>query len=76
ISLRKNLSLVGTVHEGFIEGEENGDYIARIPSQAPEVDGYTYVKKAGELKLKTGDLVNIKITGADIYDLRGEAIQE
>ncbi len=74
VSLRKNLSLVGTVHQGFIEGEENGDYIARIPSQAPEVDGYTYVKKTGESKLKTGELVSIKITDADVYDLKGEVI--
>ncbi len=70
VSLEKNKSLIGSVHEGFIEGVENGSYIARISSQAPEVDGSTYVERRGTLK--TGDLVKIKITGADIYDLYGE----
>jgi ribosomal protein S12 methylthiotransferase len=70
VSLRKNQALVGKTYEGLIEGEENGNYIGRISTQAPEVDGVTYVKKAN--KLKTGDLVDIKITDADIYDLFGE----
>jgi ribosomal protein S12 methylthiotransferase len=70
VSLRKNQALIGTKHEGFIEGTENGNYIARISSQAPEVDGITHVKRTN--KLKTGDLVNIKITDVDIYDLFGE----
>lgn len=43
VSLNKNRALIGTIHEGFIEGTENGNYIARISSQAPEVDGVTYV---------------------------------
>ena len=70
VSLKKNRALIGTVHEGFIEGTENGSYIARISSQAPEVDGITYVKRTD--KLKTGNLVKLKITEADIYDLFGE----
>jgi len=32
------------------------------------------VKKTGESKLKTGELVSIKITDADVYDLKGEVI--
>ncbi|MGQ0792926.1 MAG: 30S ribosomal protein S12 methylthiotransferase RimO [Deltaproteobacteria bacterium] len=70
VSLRKNRALVGALREGFIEGEENGDYTARIASQAPEVDGITRVKKTREMKI--GDFVRIKITDADIYDLSGE----
>lgn len=72
VSLKKNQALVGNTYEGFIEGIENGNYVARISSQAPEVDGMTYVKR--ERQLKPGDLVNIKITGADIYDLFGEIV--
>ncbi|MEW6144797.1 MAG: 30S ribosomal protein S12 methylthiotransferase RimO [Thermodesulfobacteriota bacterium] len=74
VSLRRNESHIGTIHEGFIEGRENGNYIARIASQAPEVDGLTYVKRTKPLD--TGDLVRIKITGADIYDLHGEVVPE
>lgn len=72
VSLRKNRALIGTVHEGFIEGTENGSYIARISSQAPEVDGLTYIKR--QRKLKTGDIVNIKITDSDLYDLYGQIV--
>jgi ribosomal protein S12 methylthiotransferase len=74
VSLEKNKSLIGSVHEGFIEGRENGNYIARIASQAPEVDGQTYVKR--NQQLKDGDLVRIRITDADIYDLYGEIVPE
>jgi ribosomal protein S12 methylthiotransferase len=70
VSLNKNRALIGTLQEGFIEGVENGSYVARISSQAPEVDGVTYVKR--DRRLRTGDLVNIRITDADIYDLFGE----
>ena len=73
-SLRKNESLIGSIHEGFIEGRENGNYIARIPSQAPEVDGVTYIER--KKILKTGDLVKIRIIDADIYDLYGEIIPQ
>lgn len=72
VSYKKNKSLIGSVQEGFIESVEDGDYVARISSQAPEVDGYTYIKREEELIL--GELVDIKITDADIYDLRGRLL--
>lgn len=72
VSLRKNESLIGTVHDGFIEGTEDGEYVARIASQAPEVDGFTYIVKKEELSV--GQKVRIKITEADIYDLTGEVV--
>lgn len=72
VSFEKNKSLIGTVHQGFVESVEDGNYVARISSQAPEVDGYTYIKREEELIL--GDLVDIKITDADIYDLYGEIV--
>ncbi|MEE9239265.1 MAG: 30S ribosomal protein S12 methylthiotransferase RimO [Thermodesulfobacteriota bacterium] len=72
VSFTKNKSLIGTVHEGFVESVENGNYVTRISSQAPEVDGYTYIKRDQELIL--GEMVDIRITGADIYDLYGEVI--
>jgi len=73
VSFEKNKSLIGTVHKGFVESVEDGNYIARISSQAPEVDGYTYIKRDRELIL--GDLIDIKITDADIYDLYGEVVE-
>ncbi len=72
VSLNKNRVLIGTIHHAFIEGTENGNYIARIPSQAPEVDGVTYIKR--NKKLKVGDLVKVSITNADTYDLFGKIV--
>ena len=72
VSLRKNEDLIGTIHDGFIEGTENGEYVARIAPQAPEVDGFTYIEKKEELSI--GQKVRIKITEADIYDLTGEIV--
>jgi ribosomal protein S12 methylthiotransferase len=73
VSFTKNKSLIGSVHEGFVESVENGNYVTRIASQAPEVDGYTYIKRDRELIL--GDLIDIRITDADIYDLHGEVVE-
>ena len=72
VSFEKNKSLIGSIHKGFVESVENGNYVTRISSQAPEVDGYTYIKREQELIL--GDMVDIKIIGAEIYDLFGEVI--
>ncbi len=72
VSMNKNKALIGSVYEGFIESVENGNYVARISAQAPEVDGYTYIKRDEDLIL--GELVDIKITDADIYDLYGEIV--
>lgn len=73
VSFEKNKSLIGSVHQGFLESVEDDKYVARISSQAPEVDGYTFIQREEELIL--GDLVDIKITDADIYDLYGEVVE-
>ena len=87
IGLAGNFLAHGKSDEGFIEGTENGNYIARIPSQAPEVDGVTYISGSPKTlppdsyprsqrnkRLKVSDLVKISITDADIYDLFGEIV--
>lgn len=72
VSLRKNESLIGTVAKGFVEGEENGETYARISTQAPEVDGYTYIES--RKLLRPGDFIDIRITDVDVYDLFGEHV--
>ncbi len=47
-----------------------GEAVARIYSQAPEIDGHTVIKGNG---LVEGRFVNIKITAAHDYDLEGES---
>ena len=41
--------------------------VARTKADAPEVDAVVYVE--GAMHLKAGDIVPVKITGADDYDL-------
>jgi len=58
-----------------IEGNSNdvGDirYQGRTKYQAPEVDGETMIINAGD-RLKIGDIVKVRITSANGYDLEGE----
>ncbi len=71
VSLHKNRSLIGREFQGIVETEQEDQYVARVSSQAPEVDGNTYIKKNG-VSLPIGEVVQIRITDADIYDLYGE----
>jgi ribosomal protein S12 methylthiotransferase len=48
--------------------------IGRSSADAPEIDGLVYIDPAAKAsqRYKTGDFVNVKITGADGHDLWGE----
>ena len=45
-------------------------HIGRTAFQAPEIDGFTYVKAPGAVP---GTIVPCRITGADVYDLFAES---
>ncbi len=69
ISLEKNKNKLGKKEEVIIEGYKDSILIGRAVSQAPEVDGITYIIKGeGEI----GDLVEVIFRRADHYDLYGE----
>ncbi|NJM28314.1 MAG: TRAM domain-containing protein, partial [Pseudanabaena sp. RU_4_16] len=73
ISLKKNQMEVGKVVDVLIEQEnpDTGELVGRSPRFAPDVDGLVYVNDPiGRASL--GDLLPVKITGADCYDLFGE----
>ena len=69
ISYKKNLELVNTVQTAIVDGYENGKLIARLASQAPEVDGCTYIDSQDRSLI--GKILKIKINDCDIYDLHG-----
>lgn len=48
-------------------GEKAGEMVGRTKADAPEVDACVFVSNAAALK--PGDIVRVKITGADDYDL-------
>jgi ribosomal protein S12 methylthiotransferase len=73
ISLKKNQMEVGKVVNVLIEQEnpDTGELVGRSPRFAPDVDGLIYVSdRTGRASL--GDLLPVKITSADCYDLFGE----
>jgi ribosomal protein S12 methylthiotransferase len=75
ISLRRNQAEIGKVVMVLIEQENpaTGELIGRSPRFAPEVDGLVYLKDPSG-KASLGDLLPVKITAADHYDLFGELI--
>lgn len=52
-----------------------GAWIARLPRQAPEVDGETRVTHVPP-QAKPGDFIKVRITGAKEYDLLAKAVKK
>lgn len=71
ISLEKNLSLVGRPMRALVEEAGEGAARGRIYSQAPEIDGLTHITDITGGRVAAGSLADIRITGAEHYDLEG-----
>lgn len=73
IAQRRNQQQVGRIVDVLIEGEhpETGLKVGRSARFAPEVDGVVYVEGAARL----GSLVPVRITDAEVYDLRGCVVE-
>lgn len=74
IAFEKNRNLVGKVFKGVLEypvDEFGAVWAGRIYSQAPDVDGVTYVTNCSPSK---GSFVTLKISDAQDYDLIAEQI--
>ncbi len=69
-------NMQGRLLEVMIEGKLTGEdaYVARTYKDAPGVDGYLFVNT--DRSLMSGDFVNVRVTGANEYDLIGEIIEE
>lgn len=76
ISREKGEAGVGDVLEAFVEGRlaDEEAYVARTYRDAPGVDGYVFIETGRELM--TGEFVQVRITGADEYDLMGGIADE
>ena len=71
VSLSKNKSFVGKVIPCFVEGKlEEGAYVCRTYRDAPDVDGYIFVESNKEFM--SGDIISVKVTGYQEYDLIGD----
>ncbi len=69
-------SCVGRTMDVLIEGKlpEDNIYIGRTYKDAPDVDGYIFVSAQEELM--SGDIVPVKVTASNEYDLIGEVLYE
>lgn len=68
ISYNLNKRLINKEYKGLIVGENDSYYEVRCDFNAPdEIDGKIFLKK--EIKHKIGDITNIKIENAYVYDL-------
>jgi ribosomal protein S12 methylthiotransferase len=74
ISYNKNQTLVGKTLKVLIDKVEGGEFIGRTEYDSPEVDNEVRISSENEY-VRIGDLVNIKITSADFYDLFGEVAE-
>lgn len=69
ISRKRLKAKTGSVQQVLVDGVDEHGAIARSSADAPEIDGQVYVLDGHHLK--TGDLVNVRITDSDEYDLSG-----
>ena len=76
ISLRYNESRIGSVERVLVDSVsvEDGTFTGRTSRESPEVDGEVIVPYSGSA-LSPGDFVEVRITGADEYDLSGELLK-
>ena len=72
ISAELNQQKIGKTYKVIIDREEGEFFVGRTEYDSPEVDGEVLV--TSEFQLSPGDFVNVKITGAEDYDLYGEVI--
>lgn len=74
IAFDKSESMIGKEFVAIIEGKvaEENAYAGRTYMDAPDVDGYIFI--SADEELMSGDLVQVRVTGASGYDLIGEKI--
>ena len=70
ISYRLNQEQIGKVYEVLIDREEGEFYVGRTEHDSPEVDNEVLVR-ADSADLEVGQFCNIRITGAEAFDLYG-----
>ncbi len=71
IALSRNEEMIGTTVRVLVERVEGTTRIGRTQWDSPEVDPEVYVNGA---TAEPGEFINVKITGADPFELFGELV--
>lgn len=79
ISLKYNVSRIGTEERVLVDGFEDGVLTARSFGESPEVDGQILIGDAGSLSKVSaesvaGQFLNVRIESADEYDLLAKIV--
>lgn len=72
ISCNRLAQKVGSIQQVLVDEVNSEQVIARSKSDAPEIDGLVYLPPSKNLK--PGDLIDVRITESDDYDLFAEQI--
>jgi len=73
ISYKRLQAKLGSVQQVLVDGINEQGAVARSHADAPEIDGLVYIQDGHHLSV--GDLVDVRITDADEYDLTGQLLK-
>ena len=74
-----NRKLVGREMQVLVEGasaESELVWEARLPTQAPDIDGVCYISEPGERELRAGEFRTMRIIKAHDFDLTGDLLDD
>ena len=74
ISYRKNEAKIGQVFQTLFDRKEGKYFIGRTEADSPEVDNEVLVPAKNNY-VRLGDFAQVRITGAEEFDLYGEVVQ-
>ncbi|MGC6358920.1 30S ribosomal protein S12 methylthiotransferase RimO [Bisgaard Taxon 45] len=74
ISATRLQQKVGNVFTVLVDEVDEKGIIARSIADAPEIDGVVYIDNPNRVAVKAGQFLEVKITGADAYDLYASLI--
>jgi ribosomal protein S12 methylthiotransferase len=73
ISAQRLKTRIGQRMQVLVDTVDGSSAIARGPGDAPQIDGVVHIGAAGGLR--AGEFAEVKITGADTYDLKASVIR-
>jgi ribosomal protein S12 methylthiotransferase len=77
ISRERNRELIGQDVKVLVEGPSPDSELvwqARMATQAPEIDGVSYISDPGEHPLRSGEFRRMRVTEAHDYDVTGKLV--
>jgi ribosomal protein S12 methylthiotransferase len=76
ISFQRQKAKVGTRQKVIVDAITAEGVVGRSMADAPEIDGHVHMPKPAKtwLRPKVGDIVTVKVSGHDAYDLFGDIV--